>query len=222
MGWSDPPSQAVVAAVTRERQRGRRYERFLKPAVDRVGAALLLLLLLPVLAAVAVAVWAQLGSPVLFRQPRVGRGGRVFRMYKFRTMRPDRRLGVERSPWEGDDRRLVHKSASDPRVVGVSRRLRQLSLDELPQLLNVLRGEMSLVGPRPEMAMIVNGYQDWQHGRHVVRPGMTGLWQVTERGRSLMHERIDIDIDYIARLSWRLDAWILLRTVVAAATRMGY
>ena len=193
------------------------YRRLGKPLLDRAGGLLLLVLALPLLAAVAVAVLLTLGRPVLITQPRVGRSGRVFRLYKFRTMLPDRRARAVAVPV---DRRLVHKSPDDPRLRPVGRTLRAWSLDELPQLVNVVKGDMSLVGPRPELVSIVEGhYAPWQHARHAVKPGLTGLWQVTERGISRMHERTVTDLRYIESMCLRSDLGILLRTVPAALGR---
>jgi lipopolysaccharide/colanic/teichoic acid biosynthesis glycosyltransferase len=198
------------------------YERFVKPTVDVAVAAFLVVLFLPLMAAVALALWATLGSPILFRQQRVGRGGRVFTVLKFRTMAPDRRIRPS-AAFVGVDRRRTHKSPHDPRLVPVGRFLRKWSLDELPQLLNVVRGDMSLVGPRPELVEIVDCYQPWQHRRHEVKPGMTGLWQVSARGDGMMHEHVDIDLEYVDGVSLRTDASILLRTIPAALGRApGY
>jgi lipopolysaccharide/colanic/teichoic acid biosynthesis glycosyltransferase len=191
------------------------YERLVKPVLDRVGAALLLAVFGPLLALIALAVWVTLGSPIMLTQERIGQHGRTFGMFKFRTMRPDRRNG-QRSDYRGPERRRTHKSADDPRHTWLGRRLRKTSLDELPQLLNVLRGEMSLVGPRPELAEIAAQYRGWQHARHVVKPGITGLWQVTERPNgALMHECTEIDLAYVQRLSLRADLAIMLKTPLA-------
>ena len=202
------------------------YDRFGKPVIDRLGALVLVVVLLPVLLAVAIAVWVKLGAPVLLRQPRVGRGGRVFGMLKFRTMLPDRRERRKPVPPERD-RRQTHKSANDPRHTDLGRFLRRTSLDELPQLLNVLAGHMSLVGPRPELTDVVDQiYEPWQLQRHQVKPGITGLWQVTERaeGDGVMHHHTEIDLAYIERLSLATDLRILVQTplaVVGSRNGMG-
>lgn len=203
------------------------YQRALKPVIDRLGALLLLVVLLPLVGITALVVLLTLGRPVLFEQRRVGQGGWTFGMYKFRTMHPDRRRGDERRSRprdsQGRDRRVTHKSPDDPRHTGVGLLLRRFSLDELPQLWNVVRGHMSLVGPRPELERVVAGYAEWQHQRHLVKPGVTGLWQVTERsgGDGVMHLHVDLDIDYIRRVSLRTDLAILMRTLPAALGRGG-
>ena len=198
------------------------YERLGKPIFDRLVALALLVLVLPTMAIVALVVWLSLGRPVVLRQARVGLGGVHFTVYKFRTMRPDRRAPRNES-FPGADRRMTHKHPDDPRLTPAGRVLRKLSLDELPQLWNVVRGDMSLVGPRPELPMIVARYENWQHRRHAVRPGITGLWQVSVRGEGEMHEHVDVDIDYVERLSFREDLRILLRTLPAAlGSRRGW
>ena len=195
---------------------GTGYVRYVKPVVDRVGGLVLLVLALPVLLVVAVLVRVSLGPGVVFSQDRVGQGGTVFQIYKFRTMRPSRRR--EHQPFDGEDRRRTHKHPEDPRLSAVGRILRRLSLDELPQLFNVVKGDMSLVGPRPELVMIVAGYEPWQHRRHSVKPGLTGLWQVSARERP-MHEATDVDLEYVDAISFLTDVRILLRTIPAALGR---
>jgi lipopolysaccharide/colanic/teichoic acid biosynthesis glycosyltransferase len=200
---------------------GAAYAAYVKPVLDRVAAFILLVATLPILAAVAVAVYVELGRPIFFRQPRVGRGGRVFKVNKFRTMESDRR-GERLDGFVGGDRRRTHKAANDPRIRSVGRFLRKWSLDELPQLTNVLAGDMSLVGPRPEMVSVVERYEGWQHARHQVKPGITGLWQVSAR-EVPMHEATHIDLEYVSRLSLRQDLRILAATLPAAlGERKGF
>jgi lipopolysaccharide/colanic/teichoic acid biosynthesis glycosyltransferase len=212
------PAPALPAPPPVTSRAGSRYDRFVKPVLDRVVAAVLLVVLLPVLVVVAAALLVTLGRPLLYVQPRVGRAGRTFGMLKFRTMRPDRRRRDESVPAHLD-RRRTHKSDADPRHTRIGRALRRSSLDELPQLWNVLRGDMSVVGPRPELPGIVDGYVDWQHQRHEVKPGITGLWQVTERSTSAgeMHLHTATDLVYLERLSLRTDLAILARTPVSLA-----
>jgi lipopolysaccharide/colanic/teichoic acid biosynthesis glycosyltransferase len=195
----------AVAARLRARRPGA-YERVVKVAVDRNVALVGLLLVCPLLLVVAVLVLVSMGRPVLYRQARAGRDGRPFTMWKFRTMRADRRYRRERRGRQrraanrGDvrrrsDRRVTHKTGADPRHTRVGRVLRRTSLDELPQLWNVLRGDMSLIGPRPELYELAERFVGWQRARHLVRPGITGLWQTTERGHGrLLHECVDLDL----------------------------
>ena len=195
------------------------YDSMAKPVIDFVGGAVLLLLFLPVMAVVAVAVRVSLGRGFIYRQPRVGRGGATFTMYKFRTMNPDRR--VARLPFEGVDRRTCHKRDDDPRHTTLGRLMRRSRLDELPQLWNVVRGDMSLVGPRPELPEVVERYEAWQHDRHLVKPGLTGFWQVSDRANGLAYEGVDLDIDYLRQQSFGTDLRVLLRTLPVALRRTG-
>jgi lipopolysaccharide/colanic/teichoic acid biosynthesis glycosyltransferase len=195
------------------------YVRWAKPVLDRVAAGVLLLLTLPLMLMVAAAVLVTLGRPVLYRQCRVGQGGEVFRVWKFRTMLPDRRVAERPVAVE---RRVCHKREDDPRHTRAGTVLRRWRLDELPQLVNILSGSMSLVGPRPELVEVVSRYQPWQHRRHAVKPGLTGLWQVsTPTYSGLMHENTHIDLDYIDRIGLRTDVRILLQTVRCVLARSG-
>jgi lipopolysaccharide/colanic/teichoic acid biosynthesis glycosyltransferase len=183
--------------------------RFVKPALDRTIALAGLTVAAIPMVMIAAAVAVSMGRPVLFRQRRIGIDGEPFEVLKFRTMRPDRRvhrLDVIH------DRRETHKSERDPRHTTVGRFLRKYSLDELPQLLNVLRGEMSVVGPRPELDSVVESYPAALHQRHLVKPGLTGLWQVSARGQGPMHENGQWDIAYVGQVSLRTDLQILAKT----------
>jgi lipopolysaccharide/colanic/teichoic acid biosynthesis glycosyltransferase len=207
--------------AVRYRQRPSGYQRFLKPVIDRLMGGLLLLLTLPLLAVIAATVRFKLGKPVIYRQERVGKDGETFELYKFRTMMPDRRL--DSNGFEGPERRRVHKSQNDPRVLPVAGTLRSWRLDELPQFWNVLNGDMSLVGPRPEMPQIVATYEPWQHRRHVVKPGVTGPWQISSHNGKPMHECTEMDLEYVDDISLRRDLSILARTPMAAfGPRRGY
>ncbi len=190
------------------------YQGFVKPAIDRLGGVVFSIATLPILMVVVPLIWMKLGRPAIFKQQRIGVNGQEFTLYKLRTMLPDRRQRP--AVFDGIDRRVNHKSPDDPRHVPLGRFLRKWSLDEIPQFWNVALGHMSLVGPRPELPHVVAKYQDWQHRRHEVKPGITGLWQVSERGDVPMHEATDVDIDYVESVSMRSDLRILLLTVPAA------
>jgi exopolysaccharide biosynthesis polyprenyl glycosylphosphotransferase len=195
--------------------------RLVKELVDRLGALLLLILLGPVLLAVALCVGLTSRGPVLFRQVRVGRDGRLFRIFKFRSMYVDAetRLAELRHLNEHDG--VLFKIRDDPRVTPVGRWLRRFSLDELPQLLNVLSGRMSLVGPRPPLPTEVAAYADDVRRRLAVKPGMTGLWQVSGRSDLSWEEAVRLDLRYVENWSLSLDLVILLRTVTAVARSSG-
>jgi lipopolysaccharide/colanic/teichoic acid biosynthesis glycosyltransferase len=215
----DGPRGGSAAVVPQVPPADSLYVRFCKPVIDHVAAAVILLLALPLILVVAATVLLTLGRPVLYRQRRVGQGGEVFRVWKFRTMLPDRR--VSEHPVDVD-RRVCHKREDDPRHTRVGTVLRRWRLDELPQLVNILSGSMSLVGPRPELVEVVSRYQPWQHRRHAVKPGLTGLWQVsTPTFSGLMHENTHVDLDYIDRIGLRTDVRILLRTVRCVLARSG-
>jgi lipopolysaccharide/colanic/teichoic acid biosynthesis glycosyltransferase len=177
-----------------------------KRGLDVVGASLALLATLPLQAAVALAVLIRLGSPVLFRQERPGRDGTVFRLLKFRSMAPASPGGAQ---------------TDAERLSGFGRALRATSLDELPSLVNILRGEMSFVGPRPLLVEYLERYSDEQRRRHEVRPGLTGLSQVGGRNLLSWDERLRLDVEYVERRSFRLDAAILARTIGVVSRRNG-
>lgn len=199
---------------------GGAYGSVAKPVIDFVGATILFLLFLPVLLVVALAVRLILGKGIIYRQQRVGRSGNPFTMYKFRSMEPDRRKA--QVPFSGIDRRVCHKRDDDPRHTSLGRFLRKSRLDELPQLWNILRGHMSLVGPRPELPQVVEGYAPWQHERHQLKPGLTGYWQVSARATGLAFEGVDLDIDYLRQVSLLTDCRVLLRTIPVALRRTGH
>ncbi|HVC06781.1 MAG TPA: sugar transferase [Solirubrobacterales bacterium] len=194
--FSDPPRSTIA----------------MKRAMDVIGSAFLLLLLSPILALVAVAILVDSGRPVLFRQRRIGEAGKSFGMLKFRTMVTDaeRRLPelIDLSTLEEP----AFKILDDPRITRIGKRLRRSSLDELPQLINVLRGDMSLVGPRPEEEAVVALYDERQRGRLTVRPGMTGPMQVYGRSDLTFEERLAMERDYLDNLSVLTDLAILMRT----------
>lgn len=179
-------------------------------AVDVAVSLAALLLGLPIWLAVAVAIRLDGPGPALFTQDRVGRDGRIFRMVKFRTMRADARP-YERAPCD----------ASDARITRLGHFLRRTSIDEVPQFWNVLRGDMALVGPRPEMPFIVEGYDAWQRRRLSVKPGITGLWQILGRKDLPMHQNLQYDFYYIRNRSLLFDLSILLRTAGAVLTGRG-
>ncbi|HEY5982405.1 MAG TPA: sugar transferase, partial [Anaerolineales bacterium] len=189
------------------------YERMVKRAFDLVVGAMALVLASPLLLIAAVLVVLQDGTPVLFRQSRVGENGRLFKILKFRTMVKNAEQLRNDVKARDDLGQLVHKIRNDPRVTPVGRVLRRLSIDELPQLINVLRGDMSLVGPRPELPDLVEHYEPWQRQRLVVPPGITGWWQVTGRSDKTMHLHTEDDMYYVRNYSIWLDLQIIVRTL---------
>ncbi|QIY72672.1 sugar transferase [Streptomyces sp. RLB1-33] len=193
----------------------------LKSVTDRLGAALLIVLLAPVFVAVALAVRMDSPGPVVHRQTRIGRGGKPFTMAKFRTMVADaERLRHQLTGTNEQDGRMF-KIRRDPRITRVGRVLRRCSLDELPQLFNVVRGHMSLVGPRPPLPDEVAGYDEVERRRLAVKPGLTGLWQVSGRSDLSWDETVALDLRYVDNWSPAGDLGVLVRTVRAVVGGTG-
>jgi exopolysaccharide biosynthesis polyprenyl glycosylphosphotransferase len=192
-----------------------------KDLFDRGAAALAIVLLSPVMITVALAVRLSDPGPALFTQTRVGKDGRPFKIYKFRTMVIDAeaRLAELRTKNEHDG--VLFKMRRDPRVTALGGRLRKWSLDELPQLFNVLLGEMSLVGPRPALPEEAQLYADHVHRRLVVKPGLTGLWQVSGRSDLSWEESVRLDLRYVENWSLALDLQILWKTFAVLARGSG-
>jgi exopolysaccharide biosynthesis polyprenyl glycosylphosphotransferase len=193
----------------------------LKRVFDVVTASVALVILSPVMLGIALYIRHKDGAPVLYRQTRVGMHGRLFTMLKFRTMTRDADERYHEVVRLSDTRGPAFKLADDPRVTGWGRRLRRSSLDELPQLVNVLTGDMSIVGPRPAPPREVDGYDLWHRRRLSMKPGMTGLWQVGQRFDGDFDERARLDLDYIDRWSFWLDLRIVARTVPAVLRQSG-
>jgi lipopolysaccharide/colanic/teichoic acid biosynthesis glycosyltransferase len=211
---------------------GESYAAPLRPAAARLKRALDLLLAgaailpaLPVMLVIALIIRRDSPGPALFRQHRIGQHGRPFEMYKFRTMRhaPEQAEAALRAaaPDTPPPPGAGYKLPDDPRITRVGRFLRRSSLDELPQLFNVLRGDMSLVGPRPELPGVMGRYAPWQLARLAVPPGMTGWWQVNGRSNHPMHLSTDDDLYYLAHYSLALDLCILVRTVLVVLRGTG-
>lgn len=196
---------------------------FMKRAVDIVGAGIGLLLLSPLLLTIAILVKSHDGGPVLFRQERVGLAGSTFQMLKFRSMRIDAEAVLARLQREQEDagNAVLFKMKKDPRVTPVGRVLRRYSLDELPQLWNVFVGSMSLVGPRPPLEREVAQYEDHVHRRFHVKPGITGLWQVSGRSNLSWEDSVRLDLYYVENWSLTGDVIILARTLRAVVAGEG-
>ncbi|HSK25736.1 MAG TPA: sugar transferase, partial [Jiangellales bacterium] len=209
----------LLHVATPELSGSRRVARAL---LDRVGAAALLVLALPVLLGVAVAVRVTSPGPALFRQRRVGLGGREFTMLKFRTMVRDAEDRLAEVAHLNTHREgVLFKAPDDPRVTRLGAWLRRTSLDELPQLFNVLTGSMSLVGPRPPLPGEARRYEGHVHRRFLVRPGLTGLWQVSGRADLSWEESVRLDLRYVEHWSFALDISILWRTLLVVLRRAG-
>ncbi len=204
------PSRGVLprAAVSRR-----------KRAFDIAASSLLLVITAPITASILVLIRVTSRGPIVYRQERIGLGGAPFTLYKFRTMRAGAPVEVHEqfvaamiSSSAIAETRGVYKLQGDPRITRIGKWLRRTSLDELPQLVNVLRGQMSLIGPRPPLAYEVSRYEPWQIERLSVRPGITGLWQVSGRNRLTYAQMCAVDIEYIRGWSFRRDLAIALKT----------
>lgn len=185
----------------------------IKRLIDVVGAAVGLIVLSPVLLVTAFLVRVRDGSPIIFRQTRVGLHGRPFTILKFRTMAPDAEERLHEVAHLNELEGAAFKASNDPRMSSLGRHLRRLSIDELPQLWNVLKGEMSLVGPRPPLPSEVVEYDIWHRRRLSMKPGITGLWQVESRRERNFDRWVELDLSYIDRWTLWLDLRILLRTM---------
>jgi exopolysaccharide production protein ExoY len=197
-----------------------------KRALDLVIAIALLIFVSPLMIALAIAIRLQDGGPALFRQARVGCGGKAFTCYKFRTMVQDADARLDHilatDPVAAAEWAATQKLRNDPRILGwVGRFLRVTSLDELPQLFNIIRGDMSVVGPRPIVRSEVPRYSSLYHYYKSVRPGVTGLWQISGRNNTSYRRRICLDAAYARRWCVALDLWILWRTIPAVLFRRG-
>jgi exopolysaccharide biosynthesis polyprenyl glycosylphosphotransferase len=189
------------------------YQRMVKRVFDLLMTLFLLPVSLVIMLIIAIGIKFEGPGPVIFKQKRAGENGRIFNMYKFRTMFPgaeNLRHLVENMNEDGN---LIHKSDHDPRVTRMGRFLRKTSLDELPQLINILLGNMSLVGPRPEMPYLVEMYEPWQRKRFAVPQGITGWWQVNGRSDKPMHLHTEDDLYYVQNYSLLLDIQILIKTL---------
>ena len=184
------------------------YNRFLKRFFDIVLSFFALVLLSPLLAVLAVLVRIKLGSPVLFTQERPGKNGKIFRLYKFRTMTDERDENGELLP-------------DDVRLTRFGQMLRSTSLDELPEFFNILRGDMSFIGPRPLLVSYLPLYSERQSHRHDVRPGLTGLAQCSGRNLLSWEERFELDVEYVQNVSLSMDVSIIFRTVRGILKKEG-
>ena len=209
-----------------------RLGRLVRRGLDLTVAGLALLVLTPFILLIVLAIRLDSRGPALFRQARLGRNRRTFLVNKFRTMRTDADesrhkdfvhslIVREAGTGEGRDDAGLYKLQGDDRVTRVGKFLRRWSLDELPQLWNVLRGEMSLTGPRPVIAYETEVYPDWYAERFAVKPGLTGLWQVSGRNERTYEEMIRLDIEYVRRQSILLDLRILAKTLLTVVSRRG-
>jgi lipopolysaccharide/colanic/teichoic acid biosynthesis glycosyltransferase len=221
---TDQPAHAKLHPDLLEKEKKTKFSRLLKRVMDVAVSMVMLILCAPLFLAIALAIKLTSKGPVLFKQERVGQQGLRFPFLKFRSMKcgsnprihreyVQRFIAGEVAPGSTEDnQKAVYKIQDDPRVTRIGKFLRKTSLDELPQLINVLKGEMSLVGPRPPIPYEVAAYQSWHRRRMLVKPGITGLWQVDGRSRTTFDDMVRLDLRYARTWSPWLDFKILLRT----------
>lgn len=197
------------------------YQRLIKRVFDLLIAIPLFVLTLPAFGLLALLIKLDADGPVLYRSKRLKENGTVFEMLKFRTMVQGADTALPQVIKDTENGVVVHKRPDDPRVTKIGKFLRRTSLDELPQLINIIRGEMSLVGPRPELPEMVSLYEPWQRARFAVPQGLTGWWQVSGRSDKPMHLHTEDDLYYIQHYSLWFDLQILLRTVIAVIKGEG-
>lgn len=184
------------------------YERFIKRPQDFLCALLAIIVLSPILLITAILVRLKLGSPILFTQDRPGRNGRIFKLYKFRTMLP---------PKDG----VIDPTQDEARLTPFGKKLRATSLDELPELFNILKGDMAVVGPRPLLVQYLSRYNEHQARRHEVRPGFTGLAQVNGRNAISWEEKFDWDVKYVDHITFCGDWRIIFKTILTVIKKEG-
>lgn len=200
--------------INQKQVESRKIYHFTKRVFDVVTSTLGLIVLSPVMAVIAYKVKYEDGGPILYKQVRVGKDGKQFEMYKFRSMvvNADQLLVKIKDQNEVDG--AMFKMKHDPRITKVGHFIREHSLDELPQLFNVLKGDMSLVGPRPPLPSEVEQYTNYDKQRLYVVPGCTGLWQATERNNVGFDGMVELDLEYIRRANFNYDLWIIMKTLM--------
>lgn len=203
------------------RLKHKRFELLIKRVLDIIASVIIGLILCPLLLIIAIVIKCDSRGPVIFKQKRVGIDGRLFTIYKFRTMVENAESLFKLDINKDNLGNLIFQDKNDSRVTKVGSFLRRTSLDELPQILNVIIGNMSLVGPRPEIPDVADYYNDFQKLRLKVKPGITGLAQVCGRGEIELDRTINYDIEYIKNFSIWMDIKILFRTVKAVFTKQG-
>jgi len=209
------PMMSLYSPILNERQR------IIKRGFDLLIALPFFIITLPLFGLIALMIKMDSPGPVLYKSKRLKENGETFTMLKFRTMVEDADEKLSEMLKAGDQAQVVHKKPDDPRVTRVGKVLRRTSLDELPQLINIIKGEMSLVGPRPELPELVQYYQPWQHMRFAVPQGLTGWWQVNGRSDKPMHRHTDEDLYYIQHYSLWLDIQILIKTLLVVLRGKG-
>ena len=206
-------SESKVVLLNKDKIRSRFVYHSMKRLFDIVAATCGIVILSPLMIIIAVLIKAEDHGPVFYKQVRVGKNGKTFKMYKFRSMFVNADKMLDKLKEQNDVDGPMFKMKDDPRVTKIGHFIRKHSLDELPQFFNVLKGDMSLVGPRPPLPSEVVEYSEYDKQRLLVIPGCTGLWQATERNEVGFNKMVQLDIQYIQRASFTFDLWIIWKTV---------
>ncbi|OTA48069.1 sugar transferase [Limosilactobacillus reuteri] len=205
--------ESKAVSLNKKQIKSRFMYHSIKRVFDFIAAICGVIILSPVMLVIAILIKAEDHGPVFYKQVRVGKNGKKFKMYKFRSMFVNSDQMLAKLKEQNDVDGPMFKMKDDPRITKIGHFIRKHSLDELPQFLNVIKGEMSLVGPRPPLPSEVAEYSDYDKQRLYVTPGCTGLWQATERNEVGFNEMVQLDIQYIKRASFMFDLWIIWKTV---------
>ncbi|MCC4339773.1 MAG: sugar transferase [Limosilactobacillus reuteri] len=205
--------ESKAVSLNKKQIKSRFMYHSIKRVFDFIAAICGVIILSPVMLVIAILIKAEDHGPVFYKQVRVGKNGKKFKMYKFRSMFVNADQMLAKLKEQNDVDGPMFKMKDDPRITKIGHFIRKHSLDELPQFLNVIKGEMSLVGPRPPLPSEVAEYSDYDKQRLYVTPGCTGLWQATERNEVGFNEMVQLDIQYIKRASFMFDLWIIWKTV---------
>ncbi|UNL36204.1 sugar transferase [Limosilactobacillus reuteri] len=205
--------ESKAVSLNKKQIKSRFMYHSIKRVFDFIAAICGVIILSPVMLVIAIFIKAEDHGPVFYKQVRVGKNGKKFKMYKFRSMFVNADKMLSKLKEQNDVEGPMFKMKDDPRITKVGHFIRKHSLDELPQFLNVIKGDMSLVGPRPPLSLEVAKYSDYDKQRLLVTPGCTGLWQATERNDVGFSEMVQLDIEYIKKANFLFDLWIIWKTI---------
>lgn len=206
--------ESKVALLNRDKIKSRFIYHSVKRVFDFLAATCGIIILSPLMLIIAILIKSEDHGPIFYKQKRIGQNGKAFEMYKFRSMFVNADQMLAKLKQQNDVEGPMFKMKKDPRVTKIGRFIRKHSLDELPQFFNVIKGDMSLVGPRPPLPMEVAKYSNYDKQRLYVIPGCTGLWQATERNKVGFNEMLQLDIEYIKKADFLFDLWIIWKTII--------
>ncbi len=206
--------ESKVALLNRDKIKSRFIYHSVKRVFDFLAATCGIIILSPLMLIIAILIKSEDHGPIFYKQVRVGKNGKTFKMYKFRSMFVNADKMLDKLKEQNDVDGPMFKMKDDPRVTKIGHFIRKHSLDELPQFFNVLKGDMSLVGPRPPLPSEVVEYSEYDKQRLLIIPGCTGLWQATERNEAGFNEMVQLDIEYIKKAGFLFDLWIIWKTII--------